>query len=119
MKTITFNNQAVFCLSALNELINKTYIIYKGKPQAVIEDAFAENISDLNAEKKRFNKIIKSNKYIFTYNVAYENKLLKKVNKNLKKVRKYKLPWFIKPYIDFIEAEFNNLIDTFKNGGLK
>lgn len=41
------------------------------------------------------------------------------IYEEFKKVRTLKLPWFMKPYTDFIEEKFNELMVIYKNGGWK
>ena len=55
----------------------------------------------------------------FYYDIKYEKKLLSDLNKEFKKVRTLKLPWFMKTYTDFIEEKFNELMVIYKNGGWK
>ena len=50
---------------------------------------------------------------------ALEGALKDAINKEIKKVRSYKLPWVMKTYINFIEEKFNELMVIYKNGGWK
>ena len=73
----------------------------------------------------RMNKFLKISAIDLEKNIEnkeltdYEKKLLSDLNKEFKKVRSYKLPWFMKTYIDFIEEKFNELMVIYKNGGWK
>lgn len=118
-KTIKFNNEALFNLQTLNGLIMSTWGMHYDEPEEKIEDAFKKGIIDFNHVKNRYKATFNMKNGPFEYNINYEKKLLSDLNKEFKKVRSYKLPWFMKTYIDFIEEKFNELMVIYKNGGWK
>lgn len=118
-KTIKFNNEALFNLQTLNGLIMSTWGMHYDEPEEKIEDAFKKGIIDFNHVKNRYKATFNMKNGPFEYDINYEKKLLSDLNKEFKKVRSYKLPWFMKTYIDFIEEKFNELMVIYKNGGWK
>ena len=118
-KTIKFNNEALFNLQTLNGLIMSTWGMHYDEPEEKIEDAFKKGIIDFNHVKNRYKATFNMKNGPFEYDINYEKKLLNDLNKEFKKVRSYKLPWFMKTYIDFIEEKFNELMVIYKNGGWK
>ena len=118
-KTIKFNNEALFNLQTLNGLIMSTWGMHYDEPEEKIENAFKRGLSDFNHVKNRYEATFNMKNGPFEYDINYEKKLLSDLNKEFKKVRSYKLPWFMKTYIDFIEEKFNELMVIYKNGGWK
>ena len=118
-KTIKFNNEALFNLQTLNGLIMSTWGMHYDEPEEKIEDAFKKGIIDFNHVKNRYKATFNMKNGPFEYDINYEKKLLNDLNKEFKKVRSYKLPWFMKTYIDFIEEKFNELMVIYKNGEWK
>ena len=118
-KTIKFNNEALFNLQTLNGLIMSTWGMHDDEPEEKIEDAFKKGIIDFNHVKNRYKATFNMKNGPFEYDINYEKKLLSDLNKEFKKVRSYKLPWFMKTYTDFIEEKFNELMVIYKNGGWK
>ena len=118
-KTIKFNNRALFNLQTLNGLIMSTWSMHYDESEEKIEDAFQRGIIDFNHVKNRYDTVFNMKNGPFDYDINYEKNLLSKLNKEFKKVRSYKLPWFMKTYTDFIEEKFNELMVIYKNGGWK
>ena len=118
-KTIKFNNETLFNLQTLNGLIMSTWGMHYDEPEEKIEDSFKKGIIDFNHVKNRYKATFNMKNGPFEYDINYEKKLLNDLNKEFKKVRSYKLPWFMKTYIDFIEEKFNELMVIYKNGGWK
>lgn len=118
-KTIKFNNEALFNLQTLNGLIMSTWGMHYDEPEEKIEDAFKKGIIDFNHVKNRYKATFNMKNGPFEYDINYEKKLLSDLNKEFKKVSSYKLPCFMKTYIDFIEEKFNELMVIYKNGGWK
>ena len=118
-KTIKFNNEALFNLQTLNGLIMSTWGMHYDEPEEKIEDAFKKGIIDFNHVKNRYKATFNMKNGPFEYDINYEKKLLSDLNKEFKKVKSYKIQWFMKTYIDFIEEKFNELMVIYKNGGWK
>ena len=118
-KTIKFNNEALFNLQTLNGLIMSTWGMHYDEPEKKIENAFKRGLSDFSHVKNKYDKVFNMKNGPFNYDIKYEKKLLSDLNKEFKKVRTLKLPWFMKPYTDFIEEKFNELMVIYKNGGWK
>ena len=118
-KTIKFNNSAVFNLQTLNGMIMTTWIAHCDESEEQIEKAFMRALSDFNGTKNNYDVAFNLENGPYEYEIGYEKNLLSKLNKDIKKVKSYKLPWFIKTYTDFIEEKFNGLMIIYKNGGWK
>lgn len=116
-KTIKFNNEALFNLQTLNGLIMSTWGMHYDESEEKIEEAFQKGIIDFNHVKNRYDKVLNMKNGPFNYDIKYEKKLLSDLNKEFKKVRTLKLPWFMKTYVDFIDEKFKELMVIYKNGG--